>query len=164
MKYKQTLWMICLILVSLLGCRKGPDTQFIEGVVKLDGVPLEKATVTFAPKSTDYDPETLERPLLASGVTDEKGYYRLSSVGGGQIGGGTTVGSYVVLIVKKEQTNTPPPAKPGEPSISVRPEYKYHTPKKFETRDTSGIEVDVVKGRNHFQFDLQSDGGFEIEK
>ncbi|MGL4595797.1 MAG: hypothetical protein ACRCUY_13830 [Thermoguttaceae bacterium] len=154
-----------LALIAIIGCRKGPDTQFIEGVVTLDGTPVEKATVNFIPKPVDYDPNDINRPLLASGFTDEKGQYRLSSVMGGNIGGGTTVGEYIVTIVKKEQTNKPVVTSANIPKNinNIRPVFQYIVPEKFEKRETSGVELSVGKGKNRFNFDLKSDGSFEIK-
>lgn len=158
------LFVFLVLSVVFFGCRKGPDTQFIEGVVTLDGAPVEKATVNFIPKPTDYDPNDMNRPLLASGFTDEKGYYRLSSVMGGKIGGGTTFGEYAVTIVKKEQTNKPI-IKDGKVPANinkVRPLFKYHVPEKFEKKESSGMELSVSRGKNRFNFNLKSDGSFEI--
>lgn len=164
MKPRYFLYLLLLSAV-ICGCQKGPDTQFIEGVVTLDGVPVGNATVNFIPKPVDYKPDGINRPLLASGFTDEKGYYRLSSVMGGRIGGGTTAGEYVITIVKKEQTNKPV-IKPGERQTinvaNIRPKYKYFVPEKFENKETSEVELSVSKGKNRFNFNLKSDGSFEI--
>lgn len=155
--------LLIALLLLCVSCTRGPNTQFIEGIVTLDGVPAERATVNFLPKSPSEALDSTERPLLASGVTDAQGYYRLSSVMGGKFGGGTTMGEYKVTLVKKEQTNKPI-VKDDRPVRSIRPVYKYHIPEKFEKRGTSEIEVTVTKGKNRFNFDLQSDGSFEIKK
>ena len=154
---------VLVLLVSVTGCGgKGPPVQFVEGTVSVDGSLLENCTVTFIPQGTSG-------ALLASGVTDAKGYFRISSVEGGAIGGGTTVGEYFVSIVKK--TNSRPPiqvdehGRPiGNPS-GFRPMWDYVTPMVFELqgkRTEVPITVTVKKGKNRFGFDLKADGSFTV--
>ena len=148
---------VCL-LVLFSGCGPGgPALQYVEGVVTLDGKPVEDANISFAPKQvleTDND----NGPLLAGGQTDANGRYKLSTSLSTGIDKGTTVGEYVVTIVKKRVTN--PPTGPGQQM--GRPIFEYTVPRVFENSDDSKITVTVVKGKNTFNFDLKSDGTFEV--
>lgn len=56
------------ITISTTGCQDGPDLVEVEGVVMLDGQPLEGATVTFRPIEG--------RPSF--GTTDAEGHYSLA--------------------------------------------------------------------------------------
>jgi len=88
------------VLVWAAGCgTKGPDVQFVEGRVTLDGTPLANATVGYtSAEATGLPP--------AYGVTDESGVYRLTSIGG-RHGRGAVVGTFVVTVVKFETEDVP---------------------------------------------------------
>ncbi len=46
--------MVLAMVVGLAGCgQKGPKVQYVEGVVTLDGNPVEGATVGFSPVEKD---------------------------------------------------------------------------------------------------------------
>jgi hypothetical protein len=65
------------VAALLAGCGKAPPPPIVvvEGVVRLDGKPLNKAQVRFIPV-TDHGPE-----YMAGGVTDEAGRFRLTCKG-----------------------------------------------------------------------------------
>ena len=143
----------------LAGCGpKGPDVNLVEGVVTLDGTPVEGANVNFAPKQ-EPAPGDISGPLLAGGATDANGKYTLSVIRGGAIGGGTTAGEYNVSIVKKRVTNAP--TAPNQPMVGP-PKFEYDIPQVFER--ASKITAEVVKGKNTINFVLKSDGTFEVTK
>jgi len=149
-----------LFLTLLAGCgQKGPDVQYVEGIVTIDGKPVEAATVNFAPLVESSD---LSGTLLGMGRTDVHGKYTLSTNRGSIVGGGTTVGEYKVSIVKKEVTNAP--TEPLLGGQSWVPKFLYHVPKVFEDARTSPLTVEIVRGKNVFHFALKSDGTFEITK
>jgi hypothetical protein len=155
------LLVVSVACLAFTGCRpKGPPVQFIEGTVSVDGKLLQGVTVTFCPKE-EGDSKNLNRPLMASGTTDEKGYFRVSALQGGKIDGGTTIGEYGISLVKKINTRPPPVTGPGIPPPTpeaTRPIFQYDTPKIFERFDATPITVNVIKGKNRFDFGLQSDG------
>ena len=151
------LMLFVFVLAFLPGCGpKGPKVQYVEGVVTLDGKPVEGASVNFSPKQQSSDPNDIKGPLLAGGKTDANGKYTISTTRGSAVGGGTTEGEYIVSIVKKTLANAP--TAPG--AMVGRPQYEYGVPQVFE-RD-SKISVEVVKGKNKFDFALKSDGTFEV--
>jgi hypothetical protein len=125
-RFFSLLTFVCL-LTLLSGCGPGgPPVQYVEGIVTLDGVPVEGANVNFGPKQAS---EESNAALVAGGITDAQGKYTISAVSGGKIGGGTTVGEYVVSVVKKTMTT------PVGPSGPIgRPEYRYDVPMAFESR------------------------------
>ena len=146
---------VCLFML-FSGCGPGgPPVQYVEGIVTLDGVPVEGANVNFGPKQAASAGSDVA--LVAGGVTDAQGKYTISSVGGGKIGGGTTVGEYVVAIVKKTMTTPVGVSGPTGP-----PRYRYDVPAAFERN--SPIAVTVAKGKNTFNFNLKSDGTCDVTK
>ena len=148
------------LLALLSGCGpKGPAINYVEGVVTLDGEPVDGANVSFAPKQMGA-PGGIDGTLLAGGRTDTNGKYTLSTTIGSAIGGGTTIGEYDVTIVKKRLTNT----FTGPGQMVGRPNYAYDVPRAFENAETSKITVEVVKGKNTINFALSSDGTFDITK
>ena len=66
-----------VVVALLAGCGKAPPPPIVEveGVVRLDGRPLNRAQVRFLPL-IDYGPE-----YVASGVTDEAGRFKLTCNG-----------------------------------------------------------------------------------
>ena len=151
------------LLLFLPGCGpKGPKVHRVEGIVTLDGKPIEGANVSFVPKQAVTNPDDLSGPLLAGGATNADGKYTLSTTRGSAIGGGTTIGEYQVSIVKKSISN--PLSGPLAPGQRYIPQYEYEVPRVFEDSTKSNISVEVVKGKNVFNFALKSDGTCEVTK
>jgi len=84
-----------LVLLSslVLGCGGGDSLPLYEagGVITYNGAPVKNATVTFAAAEGTKAP-------LATGITDDKGQYRLKSRG--ELG--AAQGSYIVTVSKLE--------------------------------------------------------------
>ena len=115
--------------------------------------------MSFVPKQMG-DPNDLTAPLWASGETDSSGRYRLSATRGAAVGAGTTAGEYKVSISKRHyDVPVGPDGRPTGP-----PRITHLIPAVFEDEDNPRIEVEVVRGRNTFNFNLNSDGTFEITK
>jgi hypothetical protein len=158
-----TVWVL-LFVVS--GCNSGLRTEYVEGVVTLDGEPIEGALVTFHPSG--------EETLIAAGDTDANGKYVLTAPEGGKPGRGTTLGDYKVTISKRKPTvDTSVAAEPvkltGPPSAQemaagdmarrqagLPPPFAYITPKEYNNPKTSGFTATVVRGKNRFNFDMVS--------
>jgi len=145
-----------LVAWSFTGCggAKGPKVEYVEGVVTLDGKPLEGASV-------GYSPVTPSQGLPAGGKTDASGRYRLTAVRGGKPGGGTAVGDYGVMITKSEiippDEPVPPPRLGGPPPDTIR--IRSVIPEAYGEKATSGLQVTVKPGRNtspEFSFELDS--------
>jgi hypothetical protein len=85
---------VFVLFVLAAGCAKAPPPLIadVEGVVRLDGKPLNKVEVRFIPP-IDYGPE-----YVAKGVTDEKGRFKLSCRR--QLG--ACAGENLVLIVEAD--------------------------------------------------------------
>ena len=132
---RRTLWLIVLVLV-IAGCGPaGPDVQYVEGVVTLDGKPLDSATVTFVPVD--------KAGMSAAGKTDAEGHFRLNATQGKKYGKGTVVGDYVVTVTKLFWREK-----------AVEPDHI--TPLVYENSKDSPLRATIVKGRNTFEFALTS--------
>jgi Carboxypeptidase regulatory-like domain len=79
-------------LIFLMNGCGGGDTQTVEGIVTLDGAPVEKATVTLLP--------TKDRGQAGSALTDESGKFRIHCAG--TPNGGLPAGEYKVTVVKSD--------------------------------------------------------------
>lgn len=161
----------CLLLlglaafaVAVAGCPGGGsvvDTEYVEGVVTLDGTPVPEATVMFVPVNEGQG-------LSASGQTDASGVYKLTAANPGEAtakpGAGTTPGEYYVGVTKTV-TETPmseeeafdkgveyKPLAPGE-----APELTYVVPQKYNDPKTSGLKKTVTKGSNDIPIELTSE-------
>lgn len=151
----------CAGVVLLVGCAdSGPAVQYVEGVVLLEGTPVEGAIVAFSP----VDPQ---KGMAAVGTTDSSGKFKLTAVQGGAPDGGTTVGQYKVAITKnsvstmsaeeaQQMQNDPNYGKATR--LSAPPKVTSVIPKKYNNPETSGVEVTVKQGSNtgdDFKFDLK---------
>lgn len=154
------IFLIFCASVAAFGCGGGPRrpvVQYVEGVVTLDGEPVDSANVTFVP-------QVAGEGLVASGLTDAQGRYRLSSLGGGLVGAGASAGVYDVTIEKVVDIRPPPTeseagggrARPPRPEDFLRV-----VPEPYGNASTSGISVIVRKGRNRGrEFDFHLSSGF----
>ena len=157
------LGLFVLALFGLLGCGEsgGPSVEYVEGVVTLDGKPIEGVTVSFSPAKPGAG-------MPAVGTTDANGVFKLTAVQGGRVGGGTGAGDYQVTFSKVKATGgMRADVKPGDPDYgkedtSSRPgpsKVEYEVPQKYENAATSGFTATVAKGTNKgdkFKFDLTS--------
>ena len=159
-----TAWLACgCFIAGIAGCgRSGPVVQYVEGIVTLDGEPLEGAVVTFRPTSGG---------LTAAGTTDGTGLYKLNALAARR-GAGTMAGDYLVSILKWKESDGGPGPQP-DPSDTAKfeawqrenlkaasREPIYIAPKPYSDVKTSGLKVTVKKGRNSgdaFRFELTSD-------
>jgi hypothetical protein len=161
-------WLACgaLIIVAVVGCGKqtGPRVQFVKGIVRLDGQPLEGATVSLTPQAGGTG-------LPAYGMTTAGGEFVLTSARGGAVNAGAVAGDYLVTVKKMQVVR--------EADIGVlitRQEYERQmrenvgllgfqpeaavVPKAYGMAETSGLRVTVKQGRNtgpEFSFDLRPD-------
>jgi hypothetical protein len=132
---RRTFWLIAAALV-MAGCGPaGPDVQFVEGVVTLDGKPLDGASVAFVPID--------KSGISAAGKTDADGRFRLNATQGKKYGKGTVVGDYVVTVTKLFW-----PEKAVEPT--------HITPIRYENAKDSPLRVTIAKGPNTFDFAITS--------
>ena len=160
----------CLLLLGLAACAVAVagcpadtavvDTEYVEGVVTLDGTPVPEATVMFTPV-------TPGQGLGATGQTDANGVYKLTATTTGdataEAGAGTLPGEYYVGVIKSV-TETPMseeeayekgvkyvPLEPGQ-----EPEVTHVVPVKYNDPKSSGIKKTVEAGSNNIPIELTS--------
>ena len=152
-------------VVATTGCGGTPtlQTEYVEGVVTVDGQPVAEATVTFVPV-------TEGQGASATGMTDAQGVYKLTAAVTGEVAAkaeaGTLPGEYYVGVMKNvvdtplsqeeaEQQGIeyepPPPGTLQEPKITFVVPQKYNNPRK------SGIQVTVQQGQNNIPIELTSE-------
>jgi hypothetical protein len=158
------------LLTATTGCNRGPArpvVQRVEGVVTLDGQPVEAATVGFAPAGAGTG---------AFGRTRSDGGFTLTSSQGGTPGAGAVAGDYTVTIQKVEgdvaaEADAAPPAESTPEDYekwrresmnnAAKPaQVKYLIPKAYGDPQTSGLKATVKKGLNNgpdFRFELKGD-------
>ncbi len=93
-----------IAVLAACGCGGGSGVEFVEGIVLLDGVPLDDAIVAFSPVQRGQG-------LPSVGKTGPDGKFTLTVVpqGGRRKGTGTAKGDYLVSVSKQLVEYFPPP-------------------------------------------------------
>jgi hypothetical protein len=124
-------------IVAIAGCGSGdewtakrPKVYRASGTVKLDGKPLEGATVVYHSQSHN---------VSAQGVTDKDGKYRLTTFDEGD---GAADGKHKVVVTKRkyEEMKTKYNS-PEENAVALIPKELLH--KRYSQPDTTPLEVEV---------------------
>lgn len=130
------------IAAATIGCSRSdlPPMGYVQGVVTLDGEPLNDAVVKLSPESGKRG---------SRGRTDERGRYQLGTFG---VGDGAIAG---------ERTVTISPAAPPPASFEFNPRGNHGYTPPFPTRywsaQTSGFTVRVEAGQtNELNLELTS--------
>jgi hypothetical protein len=144
------------LLMAAAGCGSGQGTVPVDGIVTLDGQPLEGAAVSFAPAKG--------RPATAQ--TDAAGKFKLTTFAAGD---GAMPGPYKVGVSKMEAPAAPsgnvqstsPDGKtqlsgPSSLRGGAPPQPKSLLPAKYLNPNTSGITVEVKAGMEPVKLDLSS--------
>jgi len=167
-----SLFFCMFIVLFVAGCGpkgKGLKTEYVEGVVTLEGVPLEGASVQFSPMNLDLSATpSLGQPEMANGLTDQNGKYTLSSING-DVGKGAIAGEYRVLITKIKAT-TIETGSDGRPVAGaqgfgtdaagnvITTKQEDLIPAVYKDRKNTPLSFTVVPGKNlNVNFDLKSD-------
>ena len=155
MNGQQRLLMACLLAALACGCGpRGPRVEMVEGVVVLDGKPVEAATVFFSPVKAAGGAVGLP----AAGRTGTDGSFRLNAGGGATPGAGTAVGDYVVTVIKQESKPVPPPDLDAPPTPPPESEVRDLLPAIYKLATTSPLRATVKPGINSYRFELDSQG------
>ena len=150
--------MKCVILFLCLfafvtGCHSDRiRTEYVTGVVRCDGNPVAQAQITFIPV------EGSPGAIAATGTSDESGKYTIQVLQGNP-GAGTTPGEYIVTIARTETIPVDSAGKqiqlaPGETANSYIGVERL--PIKYKKQETTPFRVTVAKGKNKFDFELES--------
>lgn len=142
---------ITSLSLTTAGCSSGdewtakrPKVYRAQGVVKLDGNPLDEATVIYHSQSND---------VSAQGVTDKNGNFTLTTYDAND---GAVEGKHKVVITKRtyEKRKTKYDS-PEESSIALIP--KELLPTKYSLPTTTTVEVEVsAKGTNNATIEITS--------
>jgi hypothetical protein len=133
----------------------------VEGVVVLDGKPVEGATVFFSPSPTASDAAA---GLPAAGRTAADGGFRLNAGGGATPGAGTKVGNYIVTVIKQESDSMPPPDLNAPPPDFKEIQVRDLLPTIYKLATTSPLRATVKPGKNTYRFELDSKARAESPK
>jgi hypothetical protein len=142
----------CVLGGMVLGCgHRGPAVEMVEGMVLLDGQPVEGATVLFSPESGGP-----AGGLPAAGRTGADGVFRLNAAGGAKFGAGTKIGDYIVIVTKQDHDPVPPPDPDKPPSGPPNVKVWDVLPVVYKHAVTTPLRATVKKGKNTYRFELDS--------
>mgnify|MGYP000250610453 CR=1 FL=1 len=153
----------CLILlivaspmVLMLGCGPTPlKTEYVEGVVTLDGEIVPGATVMFVPATEGLG-------MSANGFTDENGVYKLSAKDPlAKPEAGTLPGEYIVMVIKNDVEVEMSAEEAEAAGVEYKPRpsgysapVTYIVPKKYNQKRTTDLKATVVEGENNIPLEL----------
>lgn len=123
---------LLMSLQFLGGC--GGKPARVSGLVTLDGKPLERGVVGFAPSGGG---------MRAAGIIQSDGSYTLST----NRDTGLETGEYLTTVVSREPGVESPQGGPPMPGA-------YITPRHYAIAKTSGLRFNVEKGSNTIDIDL----------
>ncbi len=153
---------VCITVAA--GCGGPPtlQTEYVEGLVTVDGEPVADAIVTFVPV-------TEGQGASATGMTNAQGIYKLTATVTGDVAAtpeaGTLPGEYHVGVLKNvvDSPMTQQEAEekgikyvPPAPGVRQEPKITYVVPQKYNVPRKSGIQVTVEPGRNNIPLELTS--------
>jgi hypothetical protein len=134
-----------LTLLTLVGC--GGKPAKVSGVVTLDGKPLERGMVGFAP---------IDGGMRAAGMIQSDGSYTLST----NRESGLDTGEYLTTVVSREPGVENPQGGPPMPG-------PYITPRHYAIAKTSELRFQVEAGSNTIDIELSpvaKDAGRKTKK
>ncbi|MDR2117126.1 MAG: carboxypeptidase-like regulatory domain-containing protein [Planctomycetaceae bacterium] len=133
----------------MAGCSKndGPKTEYVEGNVTFNGQPLSKCLVVFHPVN--------ESGVAASGITNEQGIFRLTSLRGGTKDGGAIAGEYRVAVSRDKDEPSSFREEKNAGGTDKIPVFESLIPLKYNDPAKSGLTATVEKKKNQFQFALE---------
>ena len=146
---------VCLLVLPLTGCARGGLAGLVPaaGIVTLNGVPVEEATISFAPASDSSDVRS------ASATTGKDGKFVVTTL---NYGDGMYPGEYQVFVTKTTTTG-----KSGFGGGFGLDEKKrtiddsqivYHLPLKYGDKKTSGLTVSIPsKGNKNIELKLEGE-------
>ena len=139
-------------LLVFAGCGpKGRSLQveYVEGVITLDGRPLDEVSVMFIPKN---EADGIE---VASGYSNANGVYKLSSMNGDPERG-AMAGDYIVTVSKVEVHDPKAGMSYEEASASTLDVIqKQLLPTVYQDRRNTPLSFTVNKGRNKIDIELK---------
>ena len=136
-----TWFFLPLALILLAGCSSSPEKTYpVQGVVRLDGKPLDGGSVLFE----SIEPGSSGRRYTARGTIDGQGNYRLSTFGRYD---GAVAGRHRVVVLPDLSQMTDNPHAPPLP-ITV--------PVKYSALETTDLEYEVEPGDNRIDIELRS--------
>jgi hypothetical protein len=147
----QKSFVLILLILVVTGCQKGRSlkVEYVEGIVTLDGEPVQGANILFVPLKKGEG--TIE---AAGGMSDEQGLYKLSSMNGDPEKG-AVAGEYRVLVEKvevRDLTVNGSQRRIGDPDyiqISL-------LPKIYGDKEKSPLTATINPGKNNINLELHT--------
>lgn len=159
-RWREAVGVTGLLLAMSIGCGPGgPAVEMVEGVVTMDGQPVDGAAVFFSPAPGSTG-------LAAAGQTGPDGRFKLTSIKAKTGGGGAVAGDYLVTVSKIQNDAPPLPTSTDDPNYGKFPpapgpnekaKIKYLVPQEYGDAKTSGLKATVTKGGSKgLTFELSS--------
>jgi hypothetical protein len=154
-----------IVTAVTIGCSRGPEFAPVEGRVTSKGKPLGDVLVSFLP-----DPEEGSSGPRSTGLTDEQGYFNLSS---DKQRSGALVGKHRVVLIDARSiksgggaralnavhTEEPDPS-PKLNSSRGRPHYPpSRVPRIYYDATTTPFHQDVPRGGQWFELEVRAQVG-----
>ena len=141
---RRTIPLYALLAASVLlasSCSVGPEPTYrVQGIVTLNGEPLEGGTVLFELA----EPSPRGKRYTARATINDVGFYELSTFGNGD---GAVAGQHRVIVFGRRAKMVDSPYMPGNSVI----------PSKYNSPETTDLRFEVLPGENRIDIPLQPD-------
>ncbi|MGQ0636681.1 MAG: hypothetical protein ACT4QC_18885 [Planctomycetaceae bacterium] len=139
---------VCGLLAGCGGADR-PALAPVSGVVRYDGEPIEKISVSFVPR----------KGAASIGVSDAEGKFRLTTFDEND---GAILGNHAVTVMYLTEPVDPfqflQPGPKGKPTnLPKRPKDMPSFPAKYRTPESTDLQATVNKGENVFMIDIARD-------
>jgi hypothetical protein len=147
-----------MLLGLVAGCSRGPEFADVEGVVILDGRPLDGVEVVFVP-----DAEKGNNGPRASAFTDDQGRYKLHSDRVNK--GGAVVGlhricirdvTYIAAVGLPVMRGSRPPAELTPPDAQAEKAKRSRVPPAYTSPTDTPLHIEVKPGRQTHNIEIKS--------
>ena len=141
-QYRNFLLALSVLLLCFCGCPSSSgNVGWVDGVVTLDGEPIEGATVRFYP----------ETGRASSGKTDANGYYKLRYTRSEM---GAVIGKHKVTITREAAATTGGYEQEDKKDAKAR---AATIPKKYRDPEKAELVKTVERGSNTINLELTSE-------
>lgn len=141
---RRVLFLLLASLLLIAGCSRGPQLGEVEGVIRVNGKPIEKIHIEFWPEASA--PRSM-------GLTDAEGRYTLMTDDGKRKG--AVVGGHKVILRDVGIWNTAKYRGRDAENVDLNEGRKSRIPVHYADIKHTNLRKEVSPGKNQIDFDIK---------